>query len=444
MKGKTNVKLLFILLILIAQPAESVFAEETPQLRFETSDHGDPGTKAPVIKPWRAIELDTEYGGQWVVTGDIDNDGEVEIVSAENVNSGDIHYTSTAVAQRLDGTVMWRWGNPAAGRKNWHHDVACQIHDWDGDTWKEVILLTEGFIVELDGVTGKERRRIPIERDATDCLVFCNLSGKPRATDVLVKTRYGRIWAYDYGGNLLWTVENPGGFRTSHQPRPYDLDGDGKDEIMAGYAMLNHDGSVRWVLSSGAVDIKRGHLDCCRLVRAGETPADYRFVLTYCGANCIAYIDGEGKTLWEVPGSHFESLNVGTVFPDVPGPQILVDIDHVPRGESPVVVFDETGKMLGRLVSDYCRHHELLDWTGDGVDEIVLAHARGLFGNTGVRIATFGCDDNGVAMQLGDMTGDGVMDVGITTPTSFYIFKNERGKSAEGAPLGCGVNFTLY
>jgi len=108
--------------------------------------------------------------------------------------------------------VLWRWGDPTVGRKKLHHDVACQIYDWDGDGRNEVVLATAGFLIELDGSTGVERRRFPLPKDATDCLVFANLSGGPRATDVLVKTRYTQIWAFNREGRQLWTVENPGGY----------------------------------------------------------------------------------------------------------------------------------------------------------------------------------------------------------------------------------------
>ena len=422
-----------------------VGAEDKSNLLFDTSDHGDPGDSAPVIGAWKHVTLDTEYGGLWVVTGDVDSDGSVDIISAKNFNKDDVHYTSSVAAQRLDGSIIWRWGNPAAGRREWHHDVACQIYDWNGDGNNEVILSTKGYLVHLDGATGQELRRLSIPEDATDCLVFCNLSGTSHAGDVLVKNRYKQIWAYDYGGTLLWTVAMPGGYRTSHQPVPYDIDGDGRDEIMAGYAMLNHDGSVRWTVSSDAVDIGKGHLDCCRLLKAGEKPEDYRFVMTYCGANCIACVDGNGSTVWEIPGHHFESLNVGNVFPGIPEKQILVDIDHVPEGESPVWIYDNSGRHLGRLVSDYCRHHTLLDWTGDGFDEIILPNARGVFDAKGKRIATFDCDSSGVAVQTGDMTGDGRNDIAITTDTSVFIFENTHGQnSSVSVQLGCGVNFTFY
>ena len=230
---------LFAFTIGLSLIAAAPGGQDSPPLRFDTADHGDPGDKAPILKPWKSIEIDPEYGGHWRVYGDVDGDGAVEVVSCRNVDEDDVHYTSTAVVQRLDGSVLWRWGDPTIGRTNLHHDVACQIYDWDGDGKNEVVLLTEGFLVELDGATGKERRRFPIPPEATDCLAFVNLSGGERATDVLVKTRYSQIWAYNYDGKLLWTVENPGGYRTAHQAIPIDIDGDGKDEIMAGYALLN-------------------------------------------------------------------------------------------------------------------------------------------------------------------------------------------------------------
>ena len=432
-------------------------AKQKGPLYFDVKDIGEPTDKAPVIKPWKIISLDPEYGGQWVVAGDVDDDGQVEIVSAENVNKNDVHYTSTAVAQKLDGSVLWRWGNPAIGRKKWHHDVACQIHDWDADGKNEVVLCTKGYLVELDGATGRQRRRIAIADEATDCLVFCNLTGGNRPTDVLVKTRYHQIWAYDRAGNLLWTVRDPGGYRTAHQPRPIDLDGDGRDEIMAGYAMLNHDGSVRWIFKSKKVNQARGHLDCCRVLRRGKNPEDFRLVLTCCGANNVALVDGNGRVLWEVSGHHFESVDVGQIIPNHPAAQLLVDIDHQPLGKSPLWVLDEDGNHLGQIVTDYSRHHHLLDWTGDGVNEILVAHNGGIYNHRGKRIGVFATStptkngppaDESVSERsilTGDMTGDGVPDVVLATTEAVYIFKNEKGlKPDRPVPLGTGPNFTLY
>ncbi len=436
----TSLLLLPVALAPVAEPCRSRAGDTDP-------------TEVPLVQPWRRIALDPEYSGAWVVAGDLDGDGAVEIVSARNVDQNDVHFTSAAVAQKLDGQVLWRWGNPTIGRKQLHHDVACQIHDWDGEGRKEVVLCTEGFLVELDGATGKEKRRLPLPKDATDCLVFANLSGGRHATDVLVKTRYTQIWALNREGKQLWTVKDPGGYRTAHQPVPVDLDGDGRDEVMAGYAMLNADGSTRWTFKSQKIEIGRGHCDCFRLVRAGQTPADFRFVMTFCGANGIALLDGNGQSLWEVTGEHFESVDVGRICAGTQGLQLAVDIDHRTWGEGPVWVLDESGQVRTRIMTDYARHHALLDWTGDGVSEIVIAQPRTLYDGTGRQVAKLAMDaqDDATGEErlalTGDFTGDGVPDVLLTTRavTHVYIYRNERGlKPNPLAPLGTEVNSTLY
>jgi hypothetical protein len=402
--------------------------------------------QGPVLEqPWRSVPLDPEFSGAWVVAGDLDGDGQVELVSARNVDQADVHFTSAAVAQKLDGRVLWRWGDPSIGRKTLHHDVACQIHDWDQDGRPEVVLCTEDFLVELDGATGRLKRHLPLPKQATDCLVFVDLSGRGHPTDVLVKTRYSQLWALKQDGTLLWTCKEPGGYRTAHQPVTVDLDGDGRDEVMAGYAMLNADGSTRWVFQAKTVDQSRGHCDCFRLVQRGNRPADFRFVMTLCGANAIVMLDGLGRSTWEVSGHHFESVKVGRICPESPGLQLAVDIDHRPWGDGPLWVLDERGQVLSRIQTDYARHHALLDWTGDGVCEIVIGQPRAVLDCTGRRVATLAMDardDVAGAERLvltGDFTGDGVPDVLLTSRalTHVYIYKNQRGRRPQPpAPLG--------
>jgi len=406
--------------------------------------------RVPVLKPWERIVLDPDYAGAWIVAGDVDGDGKVEIVSARNVDKNDSHYTCSVVVHRLDGTVLWRWGNPKIGRNKRHHDVACQIYDWDGDGRNEVVLAAKKAIVELDGATGKEKRRFAIPKDASDCIVFANLSGGERASDILVKTRYTQIWAYDRKGALLWTIKKPAGYRTAHQPRPIDIDGDGRDEIMAGYAMLNPDGSVRWDLRNSGLSLGRGHLDCARLFRQGVTPEDSRIVVTLCGDNCIAMLNGNGKVLWSIAGHHFESIDIGKVSPDIPGKQIIADVDHMPVGRAPLWIISEQGEWLGRIMTNYCRKHLTVDWDGSGTESIVIAQTLAMFDGTGKKIATFDVPwahrKGTKVIAKGDMTGDGIPDLILhTNPANeVCIFRNVQGRRKPDSQVGTGNNFTLY
>jgi hypothetical protein len=408
---------------------------------------------APVLTPWRRVLLDEAYGGRWVVAGDVDGDGEVEVVSAQNYNENDVHHTTTAVAQKLDGTVLWRWGDPTVGRKALHHDVACQIYDWDGDGHNEVIVAADGALVHLDGATGAVRRRIPIPRGASDCVAFARLSGGERA-DVLVKTRYTDVWAYTYAGDLLWHVHMPGGYRTAHQARPIDIDGDGRDEVMAGYALLNPDGSVRWVYESRAVSMQRGHLDAMRVVRAGERPEEWRLALTLCSGNNLALIDGTGRIVWELPGRHFESIDVGRFCPGVEGVQLAIDIAHGKWGDGPICVVDEAGREVSEWNTVYSRDHCLVGW-GDGeAQSLAIGEPRGLFDCVGRRLATFDLSlPDGIRaaetdphVAAGDMTGDGVPDLIYNTERAAYIFRNpaKATGAVADAELGTGPNYTYY
>jgi hypothetical protein len=411
------------------------------------------------IEPVVHFRLEPHYAGAWVVAGDLDGDGQAEIVSARNVNIDDVHFTSAVVAHRLDGSVLWRWGNPNVGRSKLHHDVACQIHDWDGDGKPEVILVGENTLIALDGLNGLEKSRFPIPPHASDCLVFADLAGRGWPAEVLVKTRYGQIWAFTNAGRLLWTVEQPGGYKTAHQPLPIDINGDGQEEVLAGYALLNPDGSVRWTLTEHQIGIGRGHLDCARSLH-GEAPSGQDFIMTLCAAGALMRVGPEGQVRWSQTGLHYESIDVGRTIPGQQDRQIVVDIDHNIAGEdSPVLVFTDSGKLLGRFNTPYSRFHLLVDWEGRGYDAILLGQARTLCDGTGKVLAHLDAVleparegalsvDSPVKYLCasGNILGRGDGDIVIFTnpSTDLWVFHNPKRAITTPVPLGFGLNFTLY
>ncbi len=422
-----------------------------PDGQFETDACGLPPADVRLVAPWKTITVDAEYGGQWVVVGEVDGDGEVEIVSAQNCNQVDDHFTSSVVVQNLDGSILWSWGDPQLGRRELYHDVACQIHDLDHNGTNEVIVAGDRQLVVLDGRSGKPEVVFPIEQHASDCIVFADLSGQGWPGEILVKTRYGQIWAHAADGRLLWTVQEPGGYRTAHQPFPVDLDGDGRDEILAGYAALNPDGSVRWVLEAEKGHKNGGHADCWRVVRMAQRPEDTRLVMTMCGGEALVMTDGLGQLVWRVSGSHYESVDVGEIRDDIPGLELVVDIDHLPAPPKPLCLCDEQGREVGRINTDYTRHHALVDWNGDGLQEIGSAEPRGLFDGCGRRVCSFavGAGERPMLFDSVDLTGGGMQDVMLTTvgqdTYKVYLYRNETvGSARRDRPAGTGLNYTLY
>lgn len=116
-------------------------------------------------------------------------------------------------------------------------------------------------------------------------------------------------------------------------------------------------------------------------------------------------------------------------------------------------MFDDSGRGRSWIMTDCARHHALVDWTGNGVSEILVTQPRALFDGANQQIATLAMNpkDNADGEErlalTGDFTGAGVPDVLLSTRaiTKVVIYKNERGKRpTPPAHLGAGVNVTPY
>ena len=420
----------------------------------------------PVVEPEAVIAVDPRVAGAWTVAGDLDGDGKAELVQARLWECNDTHAVASISAYRLDGSTLWHWGNPSDGVAALHSDAPCQIHDWNRDGRAEVVVTTRTYVIILDGATGAELWRFATPHpDAADCLVFARLSGAER-DDILLKDRYHRIWAYTAEGRLLWAVVDPGGMKTAHQPYPVDLDGDGREAIIAGYAVLGPDGGLLWALDASSLQLGRGHLDCARVLQDGPRPEDWRLVFSCCGDNALLCLDGRGDLVWQRRGQHFESIDTGRLVRSRAGRQLLVDIDHAEPGKSPLQVLDSDGQLLGNLNSVYGRHHRLVHAMDAEVDWIVMCEDRLLVSSeTGVPlrrlqtpVPTGACFDSSerpkehcdrgefhLLGRVGNLFGADGQDLLFSTNPGgvIWLYRNVGGASRK-SPLGTGVNVTLY
>jgi len=177
-----------------------------------------------------------------MLLGDLDGDGRMEMLLKQPDGGIDDRYEPHEIQCMtvfdLEGNQLWQVGAPDPQVRGSGSDMPAQIWDIDGDGWLEVVCVMGGQFRVLDGRTGalKWAHDLP-DPDAHDGIVICNLTGGAFAQDVILKDRYARMWAMGRDFRVLWTHRgNPG-----HFPWPYDFDGDGRDEVMAGYTLLAHD-----------------------------------------------------------------------------------------------------------------------------------------------------------------------------------------------------------
>lgn len=441
----------------------------TKGLRFDLHLDAIDTETLPVIQPYRRITLDPQWRGPWIVAGDVDGDGQCELVNARVNERNDTHPIASVCVYKLDGSILWRWGNPTSSANALHSDFACQIFDWNRDGRAEVVIATKHHLIALDGVDGKELFRHPIPENGNDSITFANLDGLDREAVAIIKNRYNDLWAMNRDGAIRWHWAPPAGERTAHQPYPIDLDGDGKEELIAGFCAIDGCGKQIWSLEQAGVDTKKGHLDCARVI-ALDTPKDARHLLmTLCSGNGIISVDLEGRRQWFHQGLHYESIDVGRLSATMPGPQLAVDTTHGKKPyQDPLLCIDATGRVFGKVWGIRVRQHFNVDWLGNDLEQIVIPSDRVIVDpSTGTVVGRLDTPQPVSLVPLkeekaragehknfgeyllmgfcGDVTGNGLEDIVIhTNPgTCVWIYENTTGKAANRT-LGTGKNYTLY
>ena len=263
--------------------------------------------------------------------GDLNGDGRMELLMVQSDGGIDDRYVPHQVqcmtAYDLEGNILWQVGKPVPDPGGPGSDYPVQIYDIDGDGHNEVLCVMNKKFLILNGQTGEVKKTYDLPADeAHDCIIIANLTGKDFPQDIILKDRYHQLWAMDKDFNTLWTYKgNPG-----HFPWVFDFDGDGKDEVMAGYDFLSPDGEKLW--SCQNLD---DHADC---VWVGKVDArlsdDYQLVI---GGSVTVMYGRHGNEIWRYDGSvESQHVSLGKFRTDIPGLQVA-GLDRIIRG-------DENGK----------------------------------------------------------------------------------------------------
>lgn len=277
----------------------------------------------PQPKLWKKIYTPEFGAGKSIRFGDLNNDGKKEILIAQNIRRmrGDnFCELSCLTAIDLDGTILWQIGEANPENALVSNDLPMQIHDIDGDGSLEVIFCKDFKINVVDGKTGKLKyqaftpyapphkgNKMPEDqynRITGDSLYFSDLSKQGVARDLLIKDRYNNIWAYTWDLKLLWHYQGNCG----HYPMACDIDNDGRDEILIGYTLLDHDGKVLWSL-----DIA-DHADGVAIGKFG-TNQEWQFIIAASDEG-MYWVDIEGNITKHHRIGHCQTATIAPLIKD--------------------------------------------------------------------------------------------------------------------------------
>ncbi len=397
----------------------------------------------PVPALWKRIPTPGFGAARALRIGDLNGDGRPELLVVQNIPffNENYHQISCMTALDLDGHVLWQVGKPNPDHAYLSYDVAVQIHDIDDDGAQEVIFAQERQIKVLDGKTGRLKSRFEVPESAiraeevswkeykhyyrrdhlpflnVDCISFADLRGLGKPLDIIIKDRHTRFWAFTNRFEPLWTATA----NLSHFPSFVDIDHDGKEEVLIGYSMFDHDGTLLWTLD-GTLQEHADGICAGDFCLDGGTPK----VFIAASDDGVAVVTAKGELLRHHRIGHAQTPSVGQYRPDIPGLEFCT-INY--WGEPGLISLYSgcTGDEIARFELIHAGSPIMpVNWRGDGQEFILLStnpREGGMVDGWGRRVVMFPDDGHpDMAYMVHDLTGDPRDEIITWNPDAIWIY----------------------
>lgn len=400
----------------------------------------------PNMKLWKKIDLKNFGTSRQIRFGHLLGDDSFQIVLAQmqkRVSRDAYGFISCLTAINLEGTVLWQIGEPSEKSEllgKVSADMPFQVYDIDGDGKDEVIVGWDFEIRILDGATGavKKSAKTPYSDDDDDTIIgipyhtyaferinpdgirICNFRGTPRPSDILIKDRYCRIYALDAELQLLWSYKSP--TNTGHCPLPVDIDGDGRDELLVGYHLLDSDGNLLW-----SYPITEDHTD--EIVAGRWMPDDSQgYFACVSGTQGFFIGDFYGNIIARDYIGHAQRVSIANYCPERAGLEIAVSNFWGHQGV--IFLYDCYGNPIWEMQNDMDGNILApVNWDGDGTALILTnadAKKGGLITGNGIRAVEFPDDGHPVlCCEAINLTGDERNELVVWDYQSMYIYTQE-------------------
>lgn len=399
----------------------------------------------PKMKLWKKIDLKDFGTSRQIRFGHLTGTEQWYVVLAQmqkRVSRDAYGFISCLTAIDLEGNILWQLGEASGNSRmlgKVSADMPFQVYDIDGDGRDEVIVGRNFEIQILDGATGKIKKAVKtpfsdeedsriigvpfntyaFERINPDGIRICNFRGKKKPADILIKDRYSRVYALDEELNLLWKYCSDK--NTGHCPLPADINGDGRDEVLVGYNMLDADGRKLWTYP-----ITEDHTD---EIVMGKFRGDGKgYFACVSGTQGFFIGDFQGNIVARDRIGHAQRVSVANYCRDRKGFEIAVTNFWGHQGV--IYLYDADGQpiwemeneMNGNLITP-------VNWDGTGV-EMILTNADpkkgGLLTGEGIRGVEFPDDGHPtLCCEAMDLFGDEREELVCWDYQSMYIYTQE-------------------
>ena len=432
--------------------SEETFAEIKADQQAEAKAFAERSKAYPEMELVKKIDLKNFGTSRQIRFGHLTGTDEWFVVLAQaqkRINRDAYPHLNCLTAIDLDGNVLWQFGEPSENSQKIGKvsaDLPFQIYDIDGDGVDEVICGRNFEILILDGRTGevKKRTKTPLTDDDDKDLIgvpyqtyafdrlnpdgirICNFSGKDRPSDLLIKDRYCRVYALDSDFNLLFKYVSPK--NTGHYPYAIDINGDGHDELLCGYTMLDHTGKEMWTYP-----IDKDHTD---EIVPGKFVKGSNKGYFACVSGTMGFFIGdfEGNIVARDMIGHAQRISVGQYRP---GEGFQLAVSNYWGHQGIIYLYDCHGRELWELENEM--NGNILapvNWTGDGRDLILTnadPHKGGLIDGNGNRVVAFPDDGHPTfCCEAIDLMGDGRDELVVWDYHKMYIY-TQKGDAVKDA-----------